>query len=248
MDSLMKIKEAAWAERVLASVERSHLSFAPYPANGLLYERDYSFLMPTSEMDSSYDYCLCFAQGRYDNFAAVVVRHRNGVREVAWPRDEHYFSRLCLLAVEHGRGRVYRDCQRLYAMATDTLSADVLSELRRIAGEYGDDCALMYDVMAHIYYGMVAEEHYQRVYDGVPEPRRTQVGKLMKMHALHRMLVDLDGVEAAASECVGMDPSLIAEQAGDMGIGRHVSWAPYSTMYDDPSRLPVVRVGDKKGV
>lgn len=248
MDVLTKIREEAWNASVGNSVRRSPLVFSPYPPGGLSYERDYSVMPPTSEMDPSYTYYLCFAQGRFDNYAAVMLRERGGVREMFFPRDEYYFSRLCLLAQAYGRERVYRDCQRLYAMTSDAVSLDVLQELRRISLEYGEDGPLAYDMLLHVYYGMVAEEHYQRVYDGVPEPKRTRMGKLMKMHALHRMLVEMDTVEAASSECVDMSPDLIMEQALEMGLGRHVTWTPYSTMYDDPARLPVVRAGSKKGV
>ena len=102
--------------------------------------------------------------------------------------------------------------------------------------------------MMHLYYGMIAEEHYQRRWQGFPTPQRTRMGKLMKMHALHRILVEGHDVDTASCECVNMNPDRVLEQAASMGLTRTVTWHPYSTPYDDPDTLPELARGTKKEV
>lgn len=249
MDAMARLREEQWAADARASALSTHLAFHPIGRGGLLLERDRADMKQTSETGGLRHY-IAFARGRFDNFAAPVVRcdEQGTPRDVAYARDEYYFSRLCLLATVYGRGRMYRECQRVYAMATDAVSPEVYAELDRMSREYGDDEGLFFNMMLHVYYGMVAEEHYQRRWQGSGGTSRTRVGKLMKMHALHRMLVEGDAVTDAAKECVSMNPSRILAQASGMGLTRTVTWVPYATPYDDPSTLPEVALGDKKGV
>lgn len=247
MDSFERLREEQWAHDAKAAALRTSLVFRPI--GQLLLERDCGEMKQTSETLGLRHY-IAFARGRFDNFAAPVIRcdADGNPSQVAYARDEYYFSRLCLLAIVHGRERVYRDCQRVYAMATDAISPEVYFELDRMSREYEDDEGVFFNTMLHVYYGMVAEEHYQRRWEGVPQVQRTQVGKLMKMHAIHRMLVEGDPVGAAATECVSMSPDRILAQAAEMGLTRTVTWVPYATPYDDPNTLPEVPSGLKKGV
>lgn len=246
MDSLKRLREKGWADMVENAVRNSPLRFRPW--HQMMYERDRTFLKRTSEMFEGQHF-IEFAQGAYDNFAAPVVRmNPDGSTDVAFATDEYYFSRLALLSLTYGRERIYRECERLYAMTTDTLSNEVLVELDRASREYGEDEGVFFNMMLHVYYGMVAEEHYQRMWSGAASSSRTGIGKMMKMHALHRIFVECDDIDSAATECVSMAVDVIRSQAEQMGIVRDVTWVPYRTMYDDPGLIPVVERGSKKGV
>lgn len=119
MDSIAELREEMgerqWAEGVKSAVLKHSLSFRPL-TSPLTMARDALWLKHTSETDDACDYIL-FARGSYDNFAAPVVRrYPDGHEDIAFPKDQYYFSRLCLLALKYGREEMYMQCRRLYAM------------------------------------------------------------------------------------------------------------------------------------
>ena len=243
--ALEQLRQEQFEHNVKRSVLDTSLTF--YSWKQMLHERDRIALKPSNALQKDCYHVIEFAQGRFDNFAAPIVRWNvDGTMEVAYAKDEYYFSRLALLGIKYGMCRVYRDCERLYVMTTDRLSVEVVKELDLMSQQYGDDEGLMFQLFMHLYYGMIAEEHYQRLYpDGTT--KKTKMGKLMKMHALHRLLVlNVDPMECA-TECVNMPPQQVIDNATEMGLIRDVSWVPYSTPYDDPTLLPVVNYGAKKG-
>lgn len=251
MDSIEELREEMahrqWAEGVRSAVLRHSLSFRPL-TSPLMMARDAVWLKHTGETGDACDYIL-FARGSYDNFAAPVVRrYPDGHEDIAFPTDQYYFSRLCLLALKYGREEMYMQCRRLYAMTTDAVAPEVYALIEAEASRFGDDAGLFFNIMMHLYYGMIAEEHYQRRWKGFPTPQRTRMGKLMKMHALHRILVEGHDVDTASCECVNMNPDQLLEQAAGMGLTRTVTWHPYSTTYDDPDTLPELVRGTKKEV
>ena len=251
MDSIAELREEMahrqWAEGVKNAVLRHSLSFRPL-TSPLTMARDALWLKRTSETGDACDYIL-FARGSYDNFAAPVVRrYPDGHEDIAFPKDRYYFSRLCLLALEHGREETYMQCRRLYAMTTDAVAPEVYALVEAESVRFGDDAGLLFNIMMHLCYGMIAEEHYRRRRQGFPTPQRTRMGKLMKMHALHRILVEGHDVDTASCECVNMNPDQVLEQAASMGLTRTVTWHPYSTPYDDPDTLPELVRGIKKEV
>lgn len=235
-----EIAAARYAEKVRACVVDTPLAFVLW--TGLSNARDMSLLRQTSETGGDV-WAIEFARGKYDNWAAVVLRWlSDDTVEVAWPRDEHYFSRLALLGLSHGSGRVYRTVQSVYALADSDVRQDTVEEIGRLSGDYGDDANLMFNMLMHVYYGMVAEEHYQRARpDGTVQ--WTRVGEVMKMHALHRMLLDRVDVMECATECCGRDTSRILNDAATMGIVRREPPHPYSSVYDDPSMLGATPYG-----
>lgn len=242
---LESLRKERFEDMVKESVLNTSLTF--YPWRQMLHERDRITLKPSEDLINGCHHVIEFAQGRFDNFAAPLLRwNEDNSVDVAYAKDEYYFSRLALLGIRYGMDVVYRDCEMLYAMTTDHISVEVIRELDFMSQKYGEDEGLAFQMFMHVYYGMVAEEHYQRLYpDG--STKRTKMGKLMKMHALHRLLVfNVDPMECA-TECVNMPPQQVIDNASSMGLIRDVSWVPYSTPYDDPTLLPVVNYGVKKG-
>ena len=244
MDAVGRLMADAWKDSVRSEVMASGLSFLPWDDRP--YLRDMRALRHMAG-DDGLDRAIAFCQGRYDNWAAVVLQWSpEGNVSMAYPKDEYYFSRLAAVALCHGDDRVFADIRTVYAMADNSVREECVREIGRLADAYGEDAGLMYNMMMHVYYGLVAEEHYQRVRpDGTVQ--RTAVGKMMKMHALYRLLVEHASVTDCASECVGMSPEVIAMQADNMGIVRTVPDGAYTSCYDDPSTMPVTRYGDRKG-
>lgn len=241
MNSLERLEQESWSDKIKEDVREYNLIFKDW--RGLNYIRDYVHL---KNIEDDKPTCICFAQGTYDNWAAVVLKwvSDTGV-SVAFPTDEYYFSRLALLGLNHGFEKVYNSMLCVYALVDSYVRMDAVDYLEHISLEYGEDSDIMYNMMMHVYFGMIAEEHYQRVrYDGGLQ--RTKLGKVMKMYALYRLLIERVPVEECAKECVGVNPTDILEKALDVGIIRYAPIHAYDTAYDNPKITPVTKYGAKK--
>lgn len=191
---------------------------------------------------------LEFCQGAYDNWCARLMRQdQDSKYYMAFPTDEYYFSRLGLLAIKYGCEKVYTDLRILYAMTTNVVSNDVVDVINLMAMQYGVDGDVVYNMFMHVYYGMIAEEHYSRTISPAVPAKRTKMGKLMKVYAIHRFLIEKHGVYDVASECVGVGPEQVIRQAQALGLSRDVTWTPYDSPYDEPDKQPIVEYGAKKG-
>ena len=127
-----------------------------------------------------------------------------------------------------GADVVWQDIKSMFDHWTDEITRENLVEIDEISKRYGRYENEMYQLLLHIYFGAIAEEHYQRVYaDG--SIKRTKVGKLMKLYALHRLL--LEGVDplVCATETVNIAPQRLLAFCEARGLKREVTWKPYSS-------------------
>lgn len=178
---------------------------------------------------------IAFMPGKSDNWAAVVLKwDENGDIWVAYPKDEYYFSRLGILSIKYGREKLYNHLDILYNISDDFVDSKVLQLIDILSKAYDRDEDEIYNLFLHIYYGMIAEEHYQRVYFN-GNVQKTKVGKLVKMVGLCGFLYDYKDVRFVCDETRGMNASGIYELASKYGLKREVTWNPYSTVYDDPN-------------
>lgn len=191
---------------------------------------------------------IVFCRGSYDNWAAAVIRTDTElIAEIAYPKDEYYFDGLLILAERYGHKKVFDDVEVIYFMVEDDVRQDHLQLLARFAKDYGLDEDLAYDMFLHIYYGMIAEEHYQRRWSHNPHTsQKTLVGKLMKLHGLRRLLIERIDLEVACRECVNVLPSVILWRMEQWGYIREVPRYAYSHWYDAFERQPIVESGSKK--
>lgn len=239
--------ERLWECEIREAFLKSSLSWKNY--RPLHYERDGRMLSALPDTPEKSLVWIEFCQGAYDNWCACVIRKDDvSTFYMAFPTDEYYFSRLGLLAIRYGREKVYKDLRALYSMTTNKISDDVIAVIKMIASDYGIDENIAYNMFMHVYYGMIAEEHYSRTYGVGIIPKRTKVGKLMKMYAIHRFLIECRGVYDVATECVNMSPSKVLEQAAAMGLSRDITWQPYDSSYDEEIMQPIVSYGSKKQI
>lgn len=245
MDAMERLRSEEYVRQVKEDALASSLTFMPW--SNPRFARDMTPLRTTSET-GGLTHAILFVQGKYDNWAAVVYRWLpDGTVYMAWPRDEFYFSRIALMALTHGNDKVYRMMESIYAMSGTAVSRDIIDEIGRLCDEgFGDDANLMFNMCMHVYYGMIAEEHYQRLRpDGTLQ--RTRLGKVMKMLALHRLLFDHVDVVSCAHESVGRDVKPILDEASTVGIIRHEPEMSYLSAYDEVQNMPAVTpYGDKK--
>lgn len=176
-----------------------------------------------------------------------MVRIVGGKKQIAYAHDEWYFARIASLALCFGADVVWSDIQSMFAHWQDSVTAENLVEIDEISKRYGRYENEMYQLLLHIYFGAIAEEHYQRVYaDG--SIKRTKVGKLMKLYALHRLLIEGVDPLVCATETVNIVPQRLLALCEARGLKREVTWKPYSSKYDKPETLPVTKYGAKKRV
>lgn len=229
---------------IYKAVRETDLPFKTF-GGYLSMERDRVYLKPTKYTgNGAY---ICFSCGKFDHWLVPMVRSVGKKKEIAYAHDEWYFARLASLALCFGADVVWQDIQSMFAHWTDEITRENLVEIDDISKRYGRYENEMYQLLLHIYFGAIAEEHYQRVYaDG--SIKRTKVGKLMKLYALHRLL--LEGVDplVCATETVNIAPQRLLALCEARGLKREVTWQPYSSKYDKPETLPVTKYGAKKRV
>lgn len=134
--------------------------------------------------------------------------------------------------------KLYNHLDILYNISEDFVDSKVLQLIDILSKAYDRDEDEIYNLFLHIYYGMIAEEHYQRVYSN-SNVQKTKVGKLIKMVGLCGFLYDYKDVRFVCDETRGMNVSGIYELANKYGLKRVVTWNPYSTSYDDPNDHPI---------
>ena len=237
-----------WKREIIETFENSQLTFYPLRASMGQWLRDDNRM---HQLDDDYKYFIMFGRGSYDNWAAIVLRQNNSNKsepsEIAFPRDEYYFSRLGILALDYGRERVYEDVEAIYYMVEDNVRKDHLKLIQRLSERYGADKRLAYDMFLHIYYGMIAEEHYQRRWSHDPDnSQRTLVGKLMKLHGLYRFLIEKVSLSVACKECINVSPSLILWRMEERGYHREAPLNAYITDFDLLENQPIIESGAKK--
>lgn len=245
VDVLATERMHAWEAEIREAAVKSSLLWRPYvPAQ---FEREGRMMRTLFEMAKGSMVWIEFCQGAYDNWCARLMRQdQDSQHYMAFPTDEYYFSRLGLLAIKYGYKKVYTDLRILYAMTTNTVSNDVVDVINMMSMQYGVDADVAYNMFMHVYYGMIAEEHYSRTMSPSVPAKRTKMGKLMKIHAIHRFLIEKHDVYDVARECVGMKPEQVMSQAQAMGLSRDVTWTPYDSPYDAPDKQPIVAYGAKK--
>lgn len=247
VDVLATEKARVWEAEIREAVVRSSLAWRPYKQSH--FEREGRMMRTLSEMPEHSMVWIEFCQGAYDNWCARLMRQdQDSQYYMAFPTDEYYFSRLGLLVIRYGHEKVYTDLRILYAMTTNAVSNDVVDVINMMAMQYGVDEDVAYNMFMHVYYGMVAEEHYSRTVSPSVPAKRTKMGKLMKIHAIHRFLIEKHGVYDVSRECVGMKPEQVMSQARAMGLSRDVTWTPYDSPYDEPDKQPIVEYGAKKRI
>lgn len=182
---------------------------------------------------------IAFLPGSKDNFAAVVLSWEEDVLKISYPKDAYYFSKLSLLSIKYDKNKLYNELKMLYNLTEDFLDRKVIQYIDYVSRDYGEDENNIYNLFLHIYYGMIAEEHFQRV-DEFGNVKRTQVGKLVKMIGLSGFLLDNKLVSEVCVETCGMSIRRINELANKYGITREITWEPYSSKYDDPNDSPII--------
>lgn len=176
---------------------------------------------------------LVFDQGRKDNWAAVVrTRTPDGRYLDTYATDAYYMSRIALLAARHGCDQVERDCLVIFHNTTDVPELSVLATSNTLSHAYSEDENLAYDLFLHIYFGMIAEEHFIVYRPELNLIITTRVGKSIKMLALDRILKQGIRIEAAVTECCGANPVSIRTQADAARIFRIPPKDPYKTPWD----------------
>ena len=160
-----------------------------------------------------------FAQGKFDEWC-VYVRHdeprdnnRNWV--FYWATDKFYFSFIHVLGCKSSRGftpdMVYKDLLSVYNMQLYNIGKiddNVLEYIRKISFKYGDfkdDVLLWFSV---IYFAMIAEENKENAI----------AGSLIKIVAIHDVLLNNRPVEDAATCDVGQNVKTILRKGFDLGI------------------------------
>lgn len=247
LDVLATERVRAWEAEIREAACKSSLLWRPYVQ--AQYEREGRTMRTLSEMPQGSMVWIEFCQGAYDNWCARLMRQdQDSKYYMAFPTDEYYFSRLGLLAIKYGCEKVYTDLRILYAMTTNAVSNDVVDVINMMAMQYDVDEDVAYNMFMHVYYGMVAEEHYSRTISPAVPAKRTKMGKLMKVHAIHRFLIEKHDVYDVSRECVGMKPEQVISQAQAMGLSRDVTWTPYDSPYDEPDKQPIVEQGAKKRI
>lgn len=247
VDVLATERMRAWEAEIREAAVKSSLLWRPYvPAQ---FEREGRMMRTLFDMPRGSMVWIEFCQGAYDNWCARLMRQdQDSKYYMAFPTDEYYFSRLGLLAIKYGHEKVYTDLRILYAMTTNVVSNDVVDVINMMSMQYGVDADVAYNMFMHVYYGMIAEEHYSRTISPAVPAKRTKLGKLMKIHAIHRFLIEKHDVYDVARECVGMKPEQVMSQAQAMGLSRDVTWTPYDSPYDEPDTQPIVERGAKKRI
>lgn len=232
---------ATWCDDVRKTVRETRLEFRPLASVAASTTRLQCALRDTSEFAGPQ--VIAFMRGRIDNWAPVVLRWFDDPDQpqVAFASDAYYFSRLCLVAITRDCEEMLKeDLRDIYDVTTDTVNRNVIDFIGRKADAYGDDAGLVFNLFMHVYYGFISEEHYQCVWPDRPtSPQKTSLGKMLKMHALHRLLWEHAPVREVASECVGVPPQRILRAAESMGITRDVAWVPYSDEWDALERQAV---------
>ena len=234
-----EVSDAPWFLELWTYVEDEKLKFGK--AMSVDDVRDITYGKPTAECPEGCYFGFC--RGSKDLWAAVVVQPTSeGRGRKAFATDRYYFSRLALIAAVTGkREDMFAEIKELYDLSTDMVDASIVSKIDDMSKRYGPFENILYNMMLHIYYGWIAEEHYQRRWSTSPDrSQKTRVGKLMKMVGVYSLLMDKMDVGYVCDRHKGKSVDTVMADASACGIERNVTWEPYSTEYDKLEYLPVV--------
>lgn len=157
--------------------------------------------------------CMFFAYGGKDHWAVWIGRFEdNGEMYVALSEDKYYFEIMHRLALAYGGRKVFADVVALYyAMAYQkSVHDEVVVKIREMASKYPgyDNKCWAYNMLMHMYYGMLAEEN-----DNV-----AVMGRRMKVYAAGRILLYGDPVDSVACCAVGKSYRDVDEEVRSWGL------------------------------
>lgn len=142
----------------------------------------------------AYGQTIFFGRGKFDRYCAYAgMFGPTGEFWCGMPTDKYYFEMIESMAAIYGRDRVYADLKHIFEQCGKQLDDRLLDRIYRIAIGYGPNFGIAYNMMLHVYYGMIAEEN----------KAGTILGKSIKMNGIHSLLYGGVGVDAAADECRG---------------------------------------------
>ena len=137
---------------------------------------------------------IFFGKGKFDRWCAYTgMQDQAGALWCGMPTDKYYFELIEMMANSHGRDRVYADIKHVFEHCGKSIDRRLLDRIYQIALGYGQDFQIVYNMLLHVYYGMVAEENKEHTY----------LGKSIKMNGVHSLLYGGVGVDVAADECRG---------------------------------------------
>lgn len=152
------------------------------------------FINKMGDIGGAYGMTIFFGEGNKDEYAAWIgawVLDKNNVWRYMCtkPTDKYYFEIASLLGKYYGNMAVYNDLFSIFLCAGSDIQQSVISFINNLALKYdGEYHVWALNLFLHVYYGMVAEEHYPG----------TKLGKTIKMNGLYEMLIDGKSIEDAA--------------------------------------------------
>lgn len=173
------------------------------PYNTVINARDFSLMMS--------GHVIFFGRGSFDDYCAYVAGFYNGQWVCAMPRDSYYFSLVRSFAEKYGNRYVYDDIKHIYEITGNTIEQSVLAEIYKLS-RYYENGDLWYDMMLHIYYGMVAEEN----------KANAVVGKAMKMDGLYDLLIENKDMDYSCNRNCRRSASDIVKECRERHIYRYV--------------------------
>lgn len=173
-------------------------------------------------LDSNGQTGIYHAEGSFDGWGVFLWEpDGNGDWIHYMPKDCWYFEQLFILAYQHCNKysplKVWNSCHTLYEIGILSNGIEVCDATKQLirdiaTKDYPDDSQIMIQVLAAIYYGMVAEEH----------KLGTTLGASIKINGIYDLLFGEKHNIGVACNCTkGLSADEIRQQCDSRGLISH---------------------------
>ena len=154
---------------------------------------------------------LFFGKGNFDDWTPYVgAVAQDGSLVCAYPSDKYYFELVAILANGHGADKVYDDIRHVFEHCGTAPDDRLIRSIFNISLTYGVNHELAYNMLMHMYFGMISEENKPGTF----------LGKTLKMNGAYSFLRAGRPFDAAADACRGRGWQDIQAECVSRGIYR----------------------------
>lgn len=184
----------------------------------LRFQRELSEIQNVREMTPmAYNQFIFFGAGGRDNYCPYTGRFDllgpGGSPMCAFPSDKYYFQLLQQMVAYVNPIVLYTDVQWVFRNSGEIgkpgqISLDFIQALRDRSIVYGELSSIFFNVMLHIYYGMIAENSQEN----------TRLGSRLKLNGVYELLFGRGDVAYAADCNRGKNVAQIDAECRSRGI------------------------------